>query len=100
MGVGDLRRAVRRPARVGNAGRRREVLVRDLFGQFRDARDTSRAAQPRLVDDGDAAGVVPAVFESAKSFEQDGNDVLTGRGRDDSAHVGSSFCREFWFRPS
>src|SRR5690554_3102125 len=37
-------------------------------------------------EDGDAGGVVAAVFEAAQAFNEDGGDVAFGDGADDSAH--------------
>ena len=41
------------------------------------------------IDDGDAGGVVAAVFELAQAFDDDGNNFLRADVADNSAHAGT-----------
>ena len=86
MRVVDDRRAVRGPARVGDAGARLEAFGGDVGRQLGDARRAARAAQAAALVDGDAARVVAAVFEATQALDQDRDDVACADGRDDSTH--------------
>ena len=66
VGVVDDGRAVRRPARVGDAGAALEIVGRDVRRQLGDPRRAARPAQAAALVDGDAARVVAAVFEAAQ----------------------------------
>ena len=81
------RRAVRCPARVGDAGAGFQVLGGDVRGQLGHARRAARAAQPPLLMHGDAARVVAAIFEPAQAFDEHRRDVAGTDRSDDSAHA-------------
>jgi hypothetical protein len=94
MGVRVLfvRRPVRRPARVRDAGRTADALLGDPRREFRHAARGAHAREPgslRAVQDGHSGGVVTAVFEAPQSFYQDGDDVTARCRADDSAHRSS-----------
>ena len=86
MGVVHDRRAVRRPAGVGDAGAALRAVGVDVGGQLGHARRAARPAQLAVLVHGDAAGVVAAVFEAAQALDQDRDDVARADGSDDSAH--------------
>jgi hypothetical protein len=79
------RRAVRGPARVGDAGAAGDAVGGDLLHQFGDAVGAAGALQAVGID-GDAAGVIAAVFQALQALDQDGNDVARGNRADDAAH--------------
>jgi hypothetical protein len=93
MRVVHRRRAVRRPARVRDAGRALQATAGHLLQQLRHARGAARtlqaagrpAAQAGLVH-GHAAGIVAAVFEPLQALDEKGNDVARGNRADDAAH--------------
>ena len=86
------RRAVRGPARVGNAGAALHLPAADLLHQLRDAR---RAAGPlqtaalRAQAAGvhrHAAGVVTPVLQPLQTLHQHRDDIAGGNPADDAAH--------------
>ncbi len=80
------RRAVRRPARMGQAGHRLHPL---LFRELRQVRDAPGRAQPLEVpvaDERDAGRIVAAVFELADALDQEIDHVMPGSRADDAAH--------------
>ncbi len=86
MGVVHHRRAVRRPAGVGDAGAAMQVIGLHVRRELGHARRAARPAQLAVLVQGDAARVVAAVLEAAQAFDQDRNDVSRADGSDDSAH--------------
>src|SRR5579863_7170232 len=84
--VGD-RGAVRRPARMRDAGFAVEVAVAKLQVQVLDALHRARALEPVTVQHGDAAGIVAAIFQAPQAFDEDGYDVATGDCADYSTHI-------------
>ena len=86
MGVVHHRRAVRRPAGVGDAGAALQMVGLDVGRQLGHPRGAARPAQLAVLVQGDAAGVVAAVLEAAQAFDQDRDDVARADGSDDSAH--------------
>ena len=86
MRVVHRRRAVGGPAGVGDAGRALHAVGGDLRVELGHARGAARAAQRAGLVDGDAAGVVAAVFEPLQAFDEDGNDVARADRADDAAH--------------
>jgi hypothetical protein len=85
MGVVDDRRAVRRPARVGDAGAAVQPVRLDVGSELGDPGGAARPAQPAGLVQGDAARVVTAVLEAAQALDQDRDDVARADGADDSA---------------
>ena len=85
------RRAVRRPARVGNTGLTADVIAGGLGGKLGDAAGRADAFYRGAVDYGDARRVVAAVLETPQAVDQDRHDVPARGGADDAAH---------WARPS
>ena len=90
MGVVNERRAMRGPARVGDAGAAFQVVGGDVGGELGDARRAARALQSAALVHGDAARVVAAVFEPAQALDQHGDDVARADGADDSTHGATS----------
>ena len=90
MRVGRRGRAVRRPARVRDAGVRGERARIGLRGEIGDARRAHQPLEVRrrgiVADDREAGRVVAAVLEPSNAVDQDGNDVPRGRRSDDAAH--------------
>ena len=87
MGVVHERRAMRRPARVGNAGAALEMLGRDVGAELGDAGRASGAPQAPVLMQRHAAGVVAAVFEAAQALDQNRDDVARTDRADDSTHA-------------
>src|SRR5690606_31816435 len=73
-GVGD--------AQVADGGGKFEGFFQ--FGDLASGADALDAVAGG--EDGDAGGVVAAVFEAAEAFNKDGGDVAFGYCADDSAH--------------
>src|SRR6185295_18572049 len=86
VGVAGYRCTMRRPARMRDSGLRREPLLRYLRGEIRDPRDAAKTLQTIFREHCDAAGVISAVFETPQAFNQDRNDVASGRRADDATH--------------
>jgi hypothetical protein len=86
MRVVNDRRAMRRPARVGNARAVLEAFGGDAGRQLGDPRRAAGASQSAPLMDRDAARVVAAVFEPTQALDEDRDDVARTDGRDDSAH--------------
>ncbi|CUJ06086.1 Uncharacterised protein [Achromobacter xylosoxidans] len=86
VGIMRGRHAVRGPAGVGDAGETLHLVLRDLFGQLGHALGAARAAQVAVGVDGDAAGVIAAVFQPLQAFDQDRGDVALGDGANNAAH--------------
>src|SRR5262245_9518165 len=89
MRVLRRRRAVRRPARVGDS--RHRGLALHLGGQVVDARNGAHEVDGPIVQHRYAAGVVAAVLEPPQSLDQDRNDVTARRRADDAAHLLTPF---------
>jgi len=86
VGIVRRRGAVGGPARVGDAGEAVEAGLFDLRFEVGHARGGARAGQAAIEVDGDAAGIVPAVFEPFQALDQDGGDITLGDCTDDTAH--------------
>ncbi len=89
MRIHRRRCTVRGPARVRDAGGAGQVARGRLRVEVGDARRRHEAferAVLRAVEDREARRVVPAVFEPADAFDQDGNDVAAPRRANDAAH--------------
>src|SRR5918911_1025257 len=81
------RRAMRRPARVRDAGAPGNALRARLRSELTDAPRGAQAFQRPALNDRDAGGVVAAVFQSPQAFDEQGDDVAARRGADDAAHA-------------
>lgn len=86
VGIVRRRGAVGGPAGVGDAGEAVEACLFDLRFEVGHARGGARAGQAAIEVDGDAAGIVPAVFEPFQALDQDGGDITLGDCTDDTAH--------------
>ncbi len=84
MGVALGGDAVGGPAGVGDAGD--GSGIGGCGFEFGDAADRADAFDVVAADDGEAGRVIAPVFELLQAFDQDGNDVAGGCGRDDAAH--------------
>jgi hypothetical protein len=78
------RRAVRSPASMSYTGWCMAIL--DTRGQIRDAGYGAHDPDVAFAQDGHTARVIPAVFEATQPFEQDRNDVASGRRTNNAAH--------------
>jgi hypothetical protein len=78
--------AVRRPARVRDAGVAGSLRFIDLRGQFGNPADRAQALQAAGVDQGQPGRVVAAVFELAQAFEEDGDDIAVSDRGNDATH--------------
>jgi hypothetical protein len=79
-------RAVRRPAGVGDARKTLQVGFPDLGFEIRHPRGAARTRQTAIHVQGDAAGIIAAVFQALQTFEQDRGDIALGYCADDTAH--------------
>ena len=93
--AGD-RRTVRRPARVRDAGLRRELFLFDLKRKIGNPSNAAQPFQSVVGKRRDAAGVVAAIFQAPEAFHQHRQDVAPGRRADDSAH--GYFARAVFLR--
>ena len=82
--IGDA--AVGGPAGVRDADGACGRGLLDEFGEVRDASDAFADLDFPAVEDGDARGVVAAVFEPAKAVEKDGDCCPGADVADDAAH--------------
>src|SRR5438477_9079507 len=85
------RRAMRRPARMRDAGLAGDVLRAGLHGELGDAAGGAHAFDAGAIYNGDAGRVVAPVFEAPQAVDQDRYDVAACRRADDAAHARSSF---------
>ena len=81
--LGDA--AVRGPARVADADGAAEILRARLGLHFGYAPDAAHALQA-AVQDGDAGGVVAAIFQALEAIDQERNDVAVGERADNATH--------------
>jgi hypothetical protein len=79
-------RAVRRPARVGDAGLSGDMAGGRLRGKLGNAPGRAHALERSAVHHGDARRVVAPVFEAPQAFHQHRDDVPARRAGDDAAH--------------
>ncbi len=98
MGIQVIRPAVRRPARVREANRRRGSGIdqrRSQVGQLAGALLDKHVAVAR--DERDAGRVIAAIFEPGEAFHQDGRRLTRPDVADDSAHLRAvPFPRALW----
>ena len=88
MGVFFGRPSVRGPAGVADAvGAFDRRLLQDLFEIAQFARRAANLQLAFLGDDGDAGGVIAAVFEFAQALDDDGNNFFRSDIADNSAHA-------------
>ena len=80
------RRAMRRPAGVGDAGEAFHAGTAHLGFEVGHARGAARTLQPAVEVQRDAAGIVAAVLEALEAFEQNRGDVTLRYCSDDAAH--------------
>jgi hypothetical protein len=90
MRIRFRRRAVRRPARMGQAGPRLHALAAHEFVEVGDAPGGTQTLEPAvLVDERDPGRVVAAVLQFADALDQQLHHIARGRRADYSAHVNS-----------
>ncbi|MCY1361205.1 hypothetical protein D9M69_478640 [compost metagenome] len=86
VGIVRGRHAVGGPAGVGDAGEAADLVLGNLFGQFGHSLRAARTAQMAVGIDGDAAGIIAAVFQALEAFNKNGGDVALGDGANNAAH--------------
>src|SRR5262249_18296988 len=94
VGVGVLVRgaAVRRPARVADAGGSARRVLRDqALEDAQLAPAPQHAGLARRFDDGDARGLIASGFEAAQPFPQQWGHVSPPDISDDSAHDSTNY---------
>ena len=88
VSVADGRRAVGRPARVGDADRRRAAArgssSRARLSSLPSAR---RRAMAALIDGADASRVIAAIFEALQAIEEPLRDFTFADNPNDTAHA-------------
>src|SRR5690606_3682602 len=80
LGVVGGRCAMGGPAGMGNAGEAGQLFLLDFALELGHALGAARAAQGAIHVYGHAAGVIAAVFEAFKAFDQNGGNVALGDG--------------------
>jgi len=87
MGIADGRRAVCRPARVGDADQAVERMLLQLALQVLELALGPPALELAVIDGADARRIVAAVFQPLQSFEQPACDAARSDNSNNSAHV-------------
>ena len=87
MGVLLRGPAVRGPARVADAVDSLERLRVDGLLEVHELARAAPSLDLPVADDGDACGVVAAIFEPPQPVDEDGHDFLRAEIADDSAHI-------------
>ena len=86
--IAGRRFAVRRPARMGNAGVSSDGMADERIRKRLDLADRAHPLElARAVDDREAGRIVAAILESAQALEQNGHDIALSDDSDDSAHA-------------
>jgi hypothetical protein len=88
MSIAIARLAMRRPARMGDAGRALETGRQQPF-ELANPSFAFGQAQLACVGDRDPGGIVAAIFEPVQPLHQDRRCVAFADIADDAAHLGS-----------
>ena len=88
MGIRFGRRAVRRPARVADAGRAGERLGLQPRLEIDELAAGAPARQLAILERGDAGGIVAAIFEPLQRIDDERRDRLAAQNADNPAHSG------------
>ena len=86
VGIADRRRAVRRPARVRDAGAAVERVLVELAREIVELALGPPAVELAMLDRADAGRVIAAIFEPLEPVEQPLRDVRCSDNPDNSAH--------------
>ena len=87
VGVADGRRAMRRPARVGDADVAvQRMRLRSSRGEIVELALGAAPLELAVVDRADAGGIIAAIFEPLEAVEQPLRDVRLADDPDNSAH--------------
>src|SRR5690348_13212312 len=86
MGVGLVRPAVRRPARVSNPDGAFQRLPGEAQFEVLELALGPPARQPPALERGNAGGVIAAIFEPLEGIDHLAGDRLVPENSDDSAH--------------
>ena len=89
--------AVRRPARVPDAGRRQGLVVRRRVLELAEVADGADLGELPVLDEREAGGVIAAVLEPLEAVQEDRLAIPASDVSDDPAHVSrlSPVLREF-----
>jgi hypothetical protein len=87
MGIVDGRRAMRRPAGMGDAGGAGERAVVQDPGEIAELALRPAPVDPAAIQGGDAGRVIAAIFEPFQPVEQPLGDVFPADNANDSAHL-------------
>ena len=101
MGIADGRRAMRRPAGMGDADLAGQRLGGELARQIVELALGAAAVEPPVDDGADAGAVIAAIFEPPEPVHEPRRSLLATDNSDDSTHlsfVSSSWLS--WFRGS
>ena len=94
VGIAVRRTAVCGPARMADALRRgRQRVLAEFCHKVRELARLLDHHEPGVCDDGDARGVVPAVFHPSQTADHDVLSWSRAHVPDDSAHAEDSTCR-------
>lgn len=88
VGVGVADAAMGRPAGMADAAGAGERGPRDLLLKVGDSADFFRDRERSALEDGDAGGVIAAIFQAFEAFADEGSRSLSTDVADDSAHDG------------
>src|ERR1700719_990240 len=87
MGIFLCRPAMRGPARVSEAIDPIDGIVADGLFEIRQfAGGATNLHMPVLANDGDACGIVPAIFQASKAVQNEGYDFLRADISDNATH--------------
>ena len=78
--------AVRRPAGVADAGLAADRVADEEVGEGDELAHGAAAAEPAVMDGGDAGAVVAAVFQPLQRLEDERRHLVAAEDRDDAAH--------------
>lgn len=85
--IANFRSPVRRPAGMGNTGVCRQLFSLNLLNELCHTRYGARSMKSAGIDRRNAAGVISAILESTKPFEQNGNNISIACCRNNSTHI-------------
>ncbi len=87
MGVADRRRAVGRPAGVGDPDRPGERVGGELGGEIVELALGTAPLERSAQDRADARGIIASIFEAPQPLHEPVGHFLAPDDADDSAHV-------------
>ena len=87
MGIAFGRRAMRRPARVADAGAPRQRMLRERLGKLAQFSRRAAALDMAVHQRCDACGIIAAIFQPPQRLQNDRGRVVLACNADNSAHL-------------